>query len=349
MYRLAQFGLLLLAAICMCGVIFGGAGLMIAFQRGGSPQMLVMLLVTLVGLAGAGACLWKSKQLSKAKAQRIAELEFTGSRLEADVRKPMLVLLLLLAVPALLFPTVLAYFTPSVKMIAFAVVCLPCAVFLLAAITPYFRSGKPALVMDGYALDHAWYGPIRWDQIHGIHLRRIVLRNRPQYTLMLGVAKPGKYLAQQPWALRLFHSRKRREASTGDLSIPLTVLNQPAELIYKAALELRGRVSPPLQKFWYPGMSAEEAALQRQTEETLARLEQIGTKPQPGQSAAEIARDTEEVQRLADTLDRQVKAGKPFLEQKLARLQRGRRIAYLFLALTLAFFALRIWVIAHRH
>src|SRR5207344_2210983 len=126
-------------------------------------------------------------------------------------------------------------------------------------------------------------------------------RGSTQQVLALGVAKPGRYLQQMPWIFRVFVTRKRREAAVGDLRIPLKLLNQPAALIHAAALELRGRVSPPLLKFWHPGMRAEQMAMQRETESILERMERMSASP-PATDGPASLREAEEINRLSEEL-----------------------------------------------
>jgi hypothetical protein len=356
MRNLARLGLVILAVVLGLVVLFELVRILIELNLSAPLTMVIRdAAIVLACTAGFAGCCLKYRQIGKAQeaeataaAVRTAQA-FKGSRLEADARKPLMAVLFLLIAAIFLFPSFLAWMTPSVKMIVIAVLGIAGTAYVGAVLLSYFRSGKPTLVIDGYALDHAWYGPIRWDQIHGLMLQEFKgQRGGTQQILLLGVAKPGRYLQQMPWVMRVFQTRKRRDAAVGDLRIPLKVLDQPAALIHAAALELRGRVSPPLLKHWYPAMSVEQIAMQRETETILERMEQLSASA-PLADASSSMREAEEMNRLSETLMKNLEAGKPFRDRELARLGGMKKRLYALTAVAVLYVVFRAWWIFHQH
>jgi hypothetical protein len=356
MRNLARLGLVILAVVLGLVVLFELVRIFVELNLSAPLSTVIRdAAITLACVAGFAVCWLKSRQIGKAQdaeaAAVVAKIAqgFKGSRLEATVSKTAWVLIALVMLLILVIPTGVAWLEPSPRTIAIATLCLLCGVFAGGMFVGYFRAGKPTLVMDGHAFDHAWYGPIRWDQIHGIVLQEIKgQRGGTQQILVMGVAKPGRYLQQTPWVMRLFLTRKRRDAAVGDLRIPLKLLNQPAALIHAAALELRGRVSPPLLKFWHPGMAAEQIAMQRETETILERMDQLSASA-PAKDAPASLRELEEMNRLSEDLVKNLEAGKPFRDRELAKLGRMKTQFYVLIGVAMLYVVFRAWWIFHQH
>jgi hypothetical protein len=142
---------------------------------------------------------------------------------------------------------------------------LPVLAYLAAILLPYFTRPGPALVLDREGVEHIWFGRIPWDQVHGIGLtHQDLIRGYTQVFLVLGVREPGCFLERRPNALRLFERAKAREAETGDLLIPLHVLDKSPDRVRNVALDLRGRVSPPRSASWFPGIDPQAFAANSQ-------------------------------------------------------------------------------------
>ncbi len=342
MRALARIGLLLLAGLFIVVFCFGA----FRFSRevGVSPTRYVVqdALVMVAGLLGFVACLMKSRKLQKQRQAELDSFEFTGQRFETNTGKAMAVLVGVAFLLALIATFVTATSTAiDPKAVSAATLFLLVSAFLLSLALSTFRSGKPTLVMDAFALDHAWYGPIRWDQIQGIYLREVRMRNTTQRTMFLSVFKPGRYLGHGLWWQRLFLTSKRREAPVGDIAIPLNPLDQPASKIHKAALTLRARVSPQLLANWVPGMSAEAIDLQRETDATLQRLGEIGNALEHGRLAPEAA--DLEMQRVMEDLERQTTARLPHAQKQLAQARRLKYFNYAIISAAVLYFVLRVF------
>ncbi|MFA6985911.1 MAG: hypothetical protein WC213_06860 [Arenimonas sp.] len=204
-------------------------------------------------------------------------------------------------------------------------------ILVFLTIEAQFRPGMATLVMDGFGLDHALFGPIRWDQIRGIHLRQMQMRNTTQNTLHLSVLKPGRYLEQGRWWQTMFLSKKRTEAAIGDIVFNLNVLDRRPELVHKAAVELRSRANPPMVANWYPGMPEELIASQRETQASFQRLDQIGSDLGAGRLSPEQA--DAEMTRVMEDINRQTAARLPHIHESVAK---ARRMGYVSIALTIA-------------
>lgn len=345
MRQLIRIGLIFLAVACIGIFLFGLIRFL--FEFGVSPLRYVVqdAAIAVVGLLGVIACYQRSKKLKEAvaaeAAAEIAAEVFAGNRFEANARRWMSGLIVLIGVIPLFAMYIAMVARPfNVLMFAIATSFLVLIVFVFLTIEAQFRPGRATLAMDGFGLDHALFGPIRWDQIRGIHLRQMRMRHATQNTLHLSVLKPGRYLEQGRWWQKMFLSKKRREAAIGDIVIPLNVLDRPAELVHKAAVDLRSRVNPPMVANWYPGMPEEVIASQRETEASFQRLDQIGSELEAGRLTPEQA--DAEMTRVMEDINRQNAARLPHIHASVAK---ARRMGYLSIAITIAvllFFILRI-------
>jgi len=352
MRTLARLGLILVMVFLAFGLLAELFRLYIEFSESLLNYVPQDAAIALACAAGIAVCYVKCRRIERAQAAEMPAIvhheyrpEFNGSRLEAKVNLVIMIpLLLRLVVTAI--PFVLgAWLRPGVGQICSAVLYLAATVYTVSSMLRYWRPGKPTLVLDANSFDHAWYGPIRWDQIHGISCFQLRQSDRNS-DIRLGVAKPGRYLRQLPWAMRIFVSRERMDADIGVLRIPMHLLNQPTMLIHKAALSLRSRVSPPLLKFWTPRMTAGQMALINQQEATLARMEQISASLKPD---APITSDqNHELLRLSEDLRLQSAANRPFLQRDLARVQRMKYALYALFGLFVLFCLLVILVVVWR-
>lgn len=277
MRLLTRFGLLTLAVFF--SVTFFVGLYRLAKGLGVAPTLYIVSsgLLVLAGAIGVVGCLLKSRRLEQQYKLALAAQQFTGNRFEAGVSKGWLSLISAMVLTALWGVYLVLSGSPTNhQALVLPAAFLLFSMLLLAAILSLFRNGKPALVMDTSALDHAWYGPIRWDQIQGIHLRTIKRGNSTQHALVLLVDKPGRYLTQEPWWRRVFTSAKRRDAASGVIEFPLTSLNKPSLLIHEAAVALRSRINPPPLGFWAPWLSMEAIGVQREIDAAYRRLDEIG-------------------------------------------------------------------------
>lgn len=358
MHTLARLGLVILAIAFGVGFLFEVLRFFAELNESPLHYVLEDVGIGLACAAGFAACSKKYQQIGVAQRAQAAanaaassHMAFSGSRLEADANKLFSIVVFLIVAAIFLLPCFLVWIQPAadVRLIILAVLGPLVVVYLGLFLLANFRAGKPTLVMDAYAFDHAWYGPIRWDQVLGMRLLEIKRsRASKQYVLTMCVAKPGRYLQQMPWVMRMFLTRQRLDAAVGDLRIPLNILNQPAALIKAAALTFRRRVSPPLLEFWSPGMSAEQVFLLRDQEANMARLNQVTASLQAGAPITpEIQR---EIQRLADEAQRQTEAAKPFVQQNLARARRVKYQMYALLVVVVLLGVLRVWLrVRHPH
>ena len=358
MRNVARLGLVILAVVLGLVVLFELIRIVVGLNVSSPlPSVIRDAAIALACIAGFVGCCLKYRQIGQVQAAELAASlgkdgrpEFKGNRLEAGASKIMIGAVLLLVVVALSFGAFRVWIAPTPGTIVLTALGAVVAVYLIGTFLAYFRSGKPTLVMDSYSLDFAWYGPIRWDQINGIQLLEVGgSRGRTQHILLLGVIKPGRYLQQMPWTMRHFVTRKRMDADVGELRIPLNALNQPAPLIISAALALRNRVSPAMPTLWHAGMSAEQIALQRETDATLSRMEQLSSSLD-AKNAPLGAREEQELQRLSEDLQRQFEAGKPHREQLLAKAKRARMQMYVVFGLFALYWVWRLWwIFSHKH
>jgi hypothetical protein len=169
---------------------------------------------------------------------------------------------------------------------------------LIAQIARLSRSDRPTLVIDREGLDHVLYGRIPWDRIVG--MKQLVTQagkppQRAVRSLVLGVTRPGDFLAAQPDPFGLATGSR---AAIGDISIPLDGYNRTPGQIEAAARAWRDTVDPPLAASWQPGMSEEHALAQLRLESAETALAAHLSTPLP---AAQVARDQDvaQVRRLA--------------------------------------------------
>lgn len=338
MHILTRVGLQLLGVAFFIAGVYGFFQFFISLSK--SLPAIVTAgygLLTLAGFFCAVYCNEKSKKIKAAKEAAVAALSFSGNRFEADTKKIMLLLFMILLMPLiLLFPIavfITKIFTPFT--VGGSLFLLLMAIALGAMLLSYFRRGKPMLAMDSFGLDHGWYGMIRWDQIHGIFLQSVEIKHSIQHTLFLGVSRPGQYLKNTPWLLRLFTRRKTMEADFGSLNIPLNFLNQPAQLVHAATLDLRKRVRTPLLDGWYPDMSPEHVSLTVSGNANMARMDEINAAIKTG---AEItpAMENEMLELLKQT--------QMFVEadssMRLGDIKKTTRLIYVSLGITLTSFFL---------
>jgi hypothetical protein len=306
---LARIGLFTLAAAFSITFFFGMARFTHGLGVAPARYLISNGLLFFAGALGVTGCLIKSRRLAEQHKAELQVLQFTGNRLEAGVSKVFAVTVYLIVLVALWVTYLVLRWPPSdQRALALPAAFLLFALFMLSALHSLIRSGKPALVLDTFALDHAWYGPIRWDQIHGIHLRTFKRRRSTHYLLALLVDKPGRYLAQSPWFRRVFTSARRRDAACALIELPLNSLTRSPVLIHKAAVALRSRVSPPPLSFWVPWLSAEAIGVQREIDAAYRRLDEIGQlieqdNPDPDQierGAREVAADIKRLHAVFD-------------------------------------------------
>lgn len=277
MYLLKRLGLLLAAFFCILVAAFGL--IRFSIEVGESPMSYVVqdVAVALAGLMGLWACWRRSRQL---KARREAEEsrvpEFTGQRLEANARA--LTQGLAIGLLALSSAFCIGWLVTKPGWMAGAVTLLMVTITLVLGATSAAlqRGGRPALVMDGHGLDHAWFGRIPWDQVQGIHFKEVQIKHTRVFSLVLGVRHPDRFVAQTHWAVRLIQNKRRGTgALSGVLEIPLNPLDQPPRQIHAAAMALRQRVQPPLVEHWYPGMDDADIALADDASTLMADLERM--------------------------------------------------------------------------
>ena len=325
MRLLARVGLLLLAVVFIAIFLFGAFRFF--HELGISPlrYLLEDLLVAVAGALGFAACLMKSRKLEQQQRAELDAVVFTASRFEANMRKwPMLLwgALLLMGLAALGLSLAKNPFDAAGTLLTSSFVLLMLA--LMPIMLAQYRSGKSSLVMDGFALDHVLYGPIRWDQIQGAHLGEIVLRGRKIHRLHLLVTKPGRYLTNAPWLQRLFLTQKRREAPFGEIVLPIQNLDQPPTLVLKALLALRSRVSPPLLAGWVPGLSLEAIKLHQESLGSIDQMEAITRALEAGAVTPEQA--SREMEAVAADMGRQSRQRAPLVVESMAKIKRAKRI-----------------------
>lgn len=311
MRLLTRIGLFALATVFVITFFVGIARLIDGLGIAPAHYLVSSGLLIFAGALGVTGCLIKSHRLAKQRKAALQAQQFTGNRLEAGVSKVRAVPVYLMVLAALWVTYLVLEGSPSDhRALVLPVAFLLFSLFMLSALHSLMRSGKPTLVLDTLALDHAWYGPIRWDQIHGIHLRIFTRGRATHYVLALLVDKPGRYLAQAPWFRRVFTSAKRRDAACAAIEFPLNLLNRSPVLIHKATVALRSRVSPPPLSFWAPWLSAEAIGVQREIDAAYRRLDDIGRSieqdnPDPDQierGARQVAADIKRLHAVFDDL-----------------------------------------------
>jgi hypothetical protein len=255
MYLLLRLALQLALAFFLVVTVFGA--LRFLLEIGVSPTRYVVqdVAVTAAGLMGL-AFSWKfSRRLAARKQAADASLDgFNGRRFEAKARVWLqaLSLLMLLALSAGLVALLIQ--KPDWMIGALTALMILVTLFMCTASLWMFRGG-PTLAMDLRGLEHALYGLIPWDRVHGLFLKEMKLRHYTVRTLVLGVADPERYRERLPGIQRWLQKTFKPFAARNDvLEIPLNGLDQPASRIHAAAMVLRQKVQPPVIAHWYPGM-----------------------------------------------------------------------------------------------
>jgi heme/copper-type cytochrome/quinol oxidase subunit 2 len=163
----------------------------------------------------------------------------------------------------------------------------------------------PMLRMDASGIEHALYGPIPWTEVVGLQLHEMQVRYSTQYTLLLGVREPLRYLRNAPPLTRWLQARRLRDnPAYGALPIGLNVLGKDPKLVYDAALALRRANGAPLLQHWHQRMDAREVSTWLRSQETAeemrrltAEMEALPANPSPEQVAALDAKMREHMER----------------------------------------------------
>jgi hypothetical protein len=150
------------------------------------------------------------------------------------------------------------------------------------------------LRMDASGIEHALYGPIPWTEVVGLQLHEMQVRYSTQYTLLLGVREPLRYLRNAPPLTRCLQARRLRDnPAYGALPIGLNVLGKDPKLVYDAALALRRANGAPLLQHWHQRMDAREVSTWLRSQETAeemrrltAEMEALPANPSPERVAA---------------------------------------------------------------
>ncbi|MFY2762904.1 hypothetical protein [Arenimonas sp. MALMAid1274] len=254
MYLAKRFALLVLAGVFLLVAAFGVFRFLV--EAGHSPLRYVVqdAAVFAAGVMGMFLC-WRTGRglVTRHEAALEQGRRFTGDVLEASMSpwKQVLgifVFVLMAAVSGLM------YLDDRDWRLAL------CAIFfalLSALLIPYcillYRPGRPTLRMDAAGFDHALYGWVPWQEVHGIYLDIQTIRNHELKRLVLGVSNPGRYRSRMPWVARLLSEQPfKSDGRFGTLSIGLQGLGMDPLRVFNAAQVLRDRASPPRLKHWHP-------------------------------------------------------------------------------------------------
>ena len=345
MRALARVALLLLGIACSLLLLYGVLRFISEFGISPVRYLVEDGLLALAGAAGLVASVLGWRRLrAKAEAEAVVgRPAFEGSRLEARL-SPMRVVAIVSLGTALgglgwLMFNASTHGSKNAGLteLLSGLVLIATGLGLLAWVWSFYRPGRASLVVDGSGIDHAWFGLVPWNRVHGIHLQHTTGRHE-SYCLVLRVSKPGEFLGAG--RLRgIFASRARTEAGMGPIHLPLDMFKCDPTLIHEAAVKFRSALQLPLLAAWHPLWSEAQAERQSALQASLSRMEEINTRLERGES---IENFQSEMQDLSEDVLGKAEATRDEFQAFQAKGRRHLTVLSVISVLLLSYLAWRV-------